>query len=171
MVDHKLLDTLTLESRIFAIRWKNMVRKAQQLKHYNTLDDEALIEVDALIYPVLSKTLDRGLDRTLLGGFFVEKGRKGMQDEYPISELIYAVNLTERVVIEYVMTEFAPESPAKMYQSMGIVSQVSEFFLLGCFYLTKGYLEAVYTQMNNYDKLSEGLLKKYFRDDFFFKHG
>ena len=169
MVDHKLIDTLTLEHRNFAVRWKNMVRKAQQLKHYNTLDDEALVEGDSDIYPLLGKILDKGLDRSLMGSFFVTMGKNRMQEGYPISEIIYAVNLAQKIIIEYIMTEFAPENPSRMYQSMGIVSQISEFFLLGCFYLTKGYLEAVYTQMNNYDKLSEGLLKKYFRDDFFFR--
>ena len=169
MVDHKLIDTLTLESRNFTIKWKNMVRKAHQLKHYNTMDDEALIESNASIYPLLAKILDRGLDRSLMGSFFVTEGKKRMQEGYPVSEIIYAENLSQKIIIEYILTEFAPESPARMYQSMGIISQLSEFFLLGCFYLTKGYLEAVYTQMNNYDNLSEGLLKKYFRDDFFFK--
>jgi hypothetical protein len=56
-----------------------------------------------------------------------------------------------------------------MYQAMGIVTKVSEYFLLGCFYLTKGFLEATYTTMNRDDAVSEELLKKYFRDDFFFK--
>jgi hypothetical protein len=153
------------------VRWKNLVRKAPQLNHYNTLDDETLIEADTAVYPFLAKTLDRGLDRSIFGNFFVTMGKKRMQEEYPISEIIDAANLSEKVVIEYIMTEFVPESPTKMYQSMGIISQVSEFFLLGCFYITKGYLETVYTRMNNYDKLSESLLKKYFRDDFFFKEG
>jgi len=169
MVDHVIIDTLTLESRKFTLRWKNMVRKSPQLNHYNTLEDEALIEGNIAVYPLLAKTLDRGFDRSILGNFFVTIGKNRMKDEYPISEVIYAVHLAEKVVIEYIMTEFAPESPAKMYQSMGMLSQISEFFLLGCFYLTKGYLETVYTHMNNYDKLSESLLKKYFRDDFFFK--
>ena len=169
MVDHLIIDSLTLRSREFAVRWKNMVRKAQQLRHYNTLDDETLVASNVPIYQLLSKILDKGLDRSLLGGFFVDIGKKKMQEGYPVSELIYAINLTEKIIIEYIMTEFAPESPGRMYQSMGIISRVSEFFLLGCFYLTKGYLEAVYTKMNVHDQLSEDLLKKYFKDDFFFK--
>jgi hypothetical protein len=79
------------------------------------------------------------------------------------------MSLAERVVIEYIMTEFAPENPVRMYQSMGIISRVSEFFLLGCYFLTKGYLEAVYTKMNVLDSVQEELLKKYFKDDFLFK--
>ena len=170
MVDHKLIDTLTLESRRFAVRWKNLVRKTPHLNHYNTMDDEALIQIVIPILSLLSKILDRGLDRSLMGNHFVNVGKKRIEEGFPISEIIYAVNLIQKVIIEFIMTAFAPESPARMYQSMGVMSQVSEFFILGCFYLTKGYLEAVYTQMNIHDKLSEELLKKYFRDDFFFKH-
>jgi len=169
MVDHVLIDALNLKSREFAIRWKNLVRKTQQLKHYNTLDDKTLIEADEELFRLLSRTIDRGMDRSLVGGFFANLGKKRMQEGFPISELIYAINLTERIIIEYIMTDFAPESPARMYQSMGIISDISEFFLLSCFYLTKGFLEAVYTKMNMNDKLSEELLKKYFRDDFFFR--
>jgi len=169
MVDHVLIDSLVLKAGDFAIKWKNMVRKAPQLKHYNSMDDETLIESDKPVYNLLSRSLDRGLDRSIVGGFFAKLGKDRLQGSFPISEVIYAINLEEKIVIEYVMTEFAPESPVRMYQSMGVVSQISEFFLLGCFYLTKGFLEAVYTKMNVHDSVSEELLKKYFNDDFFFK--
>jgi hypothetical protein len=56
-----------------------------------------------------------------------------------------------------------------MYQSLGAITKVAEFFLLGSFYLTKGFLEETYTSMSNNDKVSEEFLKKYFKDDFFFK--
>ena len=169
MVDHVLIDSLVLKAGDFAIKWKNMVRKASQLKHYNSMDDDTLIESDKPVYTLLSRVLDRGLDRILIGDFFAKLGKERLKGSFPISEVIYAMNLEERIVIEYIMTEFAPESPVRMYQSMGVVSQVSEFFLLGCFYLTKGFLEAVYTKMNVHDSVSEELLKKYFKDDFFFK--
>jgi len=169
MVDHVLIDSLVLKAGDFAIKWKNMVRKANQLRHYNKMDDDTLIEADKPIYTLLSRTLDQGLDRSLVGGSFVKLGKERMQDGFPVSEIIFAMSLAEKIVIEYIMTEFAPESPVRMYQSMGVISQVSEFFLLGCFYLTKGFLEAVYTKMNVHDSVSEELLKKYFTDDFFFK--
>ena len=169
MVDRALIDNLNLKSRDFAIRWKDLVRKAPQLKHYNALDDEALIEADMPFYPLLSRTLDRGMDRSILGNFFVNLGKTRMQMGFPVSEVIYSISLVQKILIEYIMTEYAPESPVRMYQSMGIVSQISELFLEGCFYLTKGFLEAVYMKMNAHDKVSEELLKKYFNDDFFFR--
>ena len=169
MVDHVLIDNLNLKAGDFAVKWTHMVRKAKKLKHYNKMKDEELIEADAPIYPILSNTLDKGLDRDHIGDFFVRLGKDRMRDGYPISEVILAMSLVERVVIEYIMTEFAPENPVRMYQSMGIISRVSEFFLLGCYFLTKGYLEAVYTKMNIHDSVEEELLKKYFKDDFLFK--
>ena len=169
MVDQSFLNNLVKKTRDFSIRWKDMVRKAPQLKCYNAMDDETLIESHTPFYPFLAKILDRGLDRTLLGNFFANLGKTRMRAGFPISEVIYAINLAEKGIIEQITTEYAPENPIKMYQSIGVVSQISEFFLLGCFYLTKGYLEAVYTEMNNHDEVSEELLKKYFKDDFFFK--
>ncbi|MDR0669463.1 MAG: hypothetical protein LBF95_05220 [Treponema sp.] len=164
-----MIDAFNLQARQFAVRWKEQIRKAPHLKHYNGLDNETLIESDVVLYPLLGRTLSRGLDRSLLGGFFVELGKKRMGDGFPISEVIYAVNLAQKVVIEYIMTDYAPENTLRMYQSMGIITEVAEFFLLGCFYLTKGFLEATYVRMNSNDNVSRELLNKYFRDDFFFK--
>ena len=168
-MDRQLIDNLNIQSRNFALRWLSHVRKASQLKHYNELDDDVLIEMNRPLYSMLSKILDRGLDRTLMGDFFVKLGKNRVQIGFPISEAIYAVNLTQKVVIEYITTDFAPENPVKMYQSLGALSRIAEFFLLGSFYMTKGFLEETYTTLNNSEKVSEELLKKYFKDDFFFK--
>jgi len=169
MADHALIDNLNLKARDFAVRWKNMVRKASQLKHYNNIDDENLIEANKSLYVILSRTLDRGLDRSLVGNFFVSMGKEHLKGGFPVSEVIFSINLAEKVVIEYIMTEFAPENPMRMYQSMGAITRISEFFLLGSFYITKGFLEETYASMSSHDKVSEELLKKYFKDDFFFK--
>jgi hypothetical protein len=83
--------------------------------------------------------------------------------------VIYGINVSQQVVIGFIMTDFVIDNPVRMYDAMGIINRVSEFFLLGCFYLTKGFLEATYQEMNQNDKVSEELLKKYFKDDFFFK--
>jgi hypothetical protein len=168
MVDNQLIDTLNLQGRDFAKRWKEKIRKAPQLKHYGAMDDDALIEMNSAFYPLLGRTIDRGLDRGLLGTFFVQIGKERMKAGFPISEVIYAGNLTQQTVISYIMTDFGLDNPMRMYQAMGILNHVAEFFLLGCFYLTKGFLESTYTNMKN-SSVAEDILKQYFKDDFFFK--
>ena len=170
MVDSILIDTLNIQARDFASRWKAQIRKSPQLKHYNSMSDDELIDINSKYYPLLAKTLDRGLDRALVGDFFVKIGKTREKAAFPVSEVIYGLNLAQQVVISYMMTDFIMDSTVRMYQAMGTVTRVSEFFLLGCFYITKGFLEATYQEMSQNDKVSEELLKKYFRDDFFFKN-
>jgi hypothetical protein len=169
MIDRVLIDTLNLKSRDFASRWKDYIRRAPQLKHYNEGDDGRLVEGDSHLYVILSRTLDRGLDRAVIGDFFVRLGKDRMKAGFPVSEVIFAVSLAQRSVIEYLMNDFALDNSMRMYQAMGAMNTISEFFLLGCFYLTKGFLEETYTSMKGRDAVSEELLRKYFKDDFFFK--
>jgi hypothetical protein len=170
MVDGVLIDTLTLKSRDFGRRWADKIRKAPHLRHYNSLGDGELVEADAPFYPLLARTLDRGLDRSVLGDFFVRLGRERMLAGFPVSEVIYAINLAQQVVIEYLMTDFVLDSTVRMYQAMGAMTKVAEFFILGSFYVTKGFLEATYTNMSRNEDVSEEFLKRYFKDDFFFKN-
>ena len=164
-----LIDTLNLRARDFAVKWKDMIRKNPQLIHYNEMDDETLITTDMQIYRLLARTLDRGLDRSLVGDFFVGMGKERMREGFPVSEVIFALGLVQKTVIEYLMTDFAPENPMRMYQAMGALTRVADFCLLGSFYIAKGFLEETYTSMSSKDKVSEEMLKKYFKDDFFFK--
>jgi hypothetical protein len=170
MIDRLLIDTLNLRAHDFAVRWKDAIRKNPQLKYYNDMNDADLINTDMPIYPLLSRTLDRGLDRSMVGDFFVDASKKKMHAGFPMSEVIFALGLVQKTVIEYLMTEFAPENPMRMYQSMGALTRVADFCLLGSFYISKGFLEETYTTMTHDDKVSENLMRKYFKDDFFFKN-
>jgi hypothetical protein len=104
-----------------------------------------------------------------VGGFFVTLGKTRLKDGFPVSEVVYGINLAHQAVIEFLMTEYAPENPMRMYAAMGAMSRIAEFFMLGSFYMIKGFFEETYTSMNKDDNISEDLLKKYFTDDFFFK--
>jgi hypothetical protein len=169
MVDRALIDTLNYKAKDFAIRWKDKIRKNPQLKHFNAMPDEALTDDEQSFFPLLARTIDRGVDRSLVGDFFVRKGKSLRAEGVPVSEANYAISLVQQVVIEYLMNDYVMDSTIRMYQAMGTVTQVAEFFMLGNFYLVKGFLEATVVNMKKKDAISDELLKKYFTDDFFFK--
>lgn len=169
MVERTLIDNLNFKPRDLAGFWLDLIRKAPQLKHYNGLADAELIEMNAPFYPVLARTLERGLDKNSIGAFFVQLGKARMIDGFPVSEVLFAMSLSQKVVIEYLMTECIVDTSMQMYQVIETMTRISEFFLLGSFYLTKGFLEETYVQLNVNESVSDDLLKRYFRDDFFFK--
>ncbi|MDR0551454.1 MAG: hypothetical protein LBG72_05505 [Spirochaetaceae bacterium] len=169
MVHNALIDILNFKSKVLASRWKDLIRKSPHLRHYNNLSDDMLIKIDSPIYPQLARTLDRGLDRSIVGDFFVRIGKEGQKRNFPISEMVYAVKLNQQMLLEYIESEFILDNPVTMYQTLSIVPKVADFFLLGVFYLNKGYNEQTYITMNLQEKVSEELLRKCFKDDFFFK--
>ena len=169
MANNILIDTLNIQARDFGTRWKTLIRNSPQLKYYNNLTDDNLIETNSKIYPLLAKTLERGLNRAVVGDFFVILGKTLEKEAFPVSEIIYGINLAQQVVIGYMMTDLVVDNTALLNEAMKTINRVSEFFLLSCFYITKGFLEATYQKMNQTDEISEELLRKYFKDDFFFK--
>ena len=169
MIDQALIDELNLKAEEFAKRWKNLIHKADYLKHYHKIGEDELIQAGQPCYPLLARTLDRGFDRSQIGDYFVNIGKERMRGGVPFSEVIYSVSLAQKVIIEYLLHEYAPDNHMRMYQSLGALSKVSDFFLLGSYFITKGYLEETYISMSVNEDISEELLKKYFKDDFFFK--
>jgi len=169
MIDRILIDSLNLKSRDFAVKWKNLLRGEPRFIHYQAMDDDALIEAGKAIFPLLSQTLDRGVDRSLVSSFFIEVGRKRLHSGFTISEVLFGLNYAQKVVIEYITTEFAPENPMRMYQSLGALTNVSDFFLLSNMYVIRGFLEETYAKMNDHDKTTLEVFRKYFKDDLFFK--
>ncbi|MDR2600949.1 MAG: hypothetical protein LBC53_00635 [Spirochaetaceae bacterium] len=164
-----LINTLQFKSKILASRWKDLIRKSPHLRFYNKLNDDLLINIDGPIYQQLAKALDRGIDRSVVGDFFVRIGKDGQKKQFPLSEMVYSIKLDQEMLLEYIETEFILDNPLTMYQTLSILPKVADFFLLGIFYLIKGYNEQTYLTMNLKESVSEELLRKCFTDDFFFK--
>jgi len=163
------LDTVTYRSHDLAVIWKDAIRKAQQLKQFNELDDEKLIEMNSGLHLVLARVLDRGLDRSEVGSYFVRLGKDRMRLGFPLSEILYAVNTSQTTLIDFLLSELDLGSSLVLYQVIESIKRITEFYILGSFYITKGFLEETYVHLNIKESVSEELLKRYFRDDFFFK--
>ena len=169
MVDRTLIDTLNFKAKILSKRWRELIRQAPQLKHYNNLEDEALENLNESIFPQLGRFVENGLDRSILGDYFVKMGKNSAIKGFPLSETVYGLRLSQRLVIEYMESEFVLDNPIALYQMLSVIPKVADFFLLGCFYLNKGFQEATIEKMSSIDHISEELLTRYFKDDFFFK--
>ncbi|MDR1363965.1 MAG: hypothetical protein LBJ35_07970 [Spirochaetaceae bacterium] len=169
MVDQALLETLDFKAKSLSKRWKNLIRKESHLKHYNSFTDEQLYEMNTPLYHQLARSIERGIDRKVLGSYFVHMGKDRMKKGIPISEVVYASSLSQKTVVDYITSEFLNENPLAMYQIFGTIDKVNEFFFLGCFYIIKGFLEQTYKHLSDNHNISEDLLKTYFKDDFFFK--
>jgi hypothetical protein len=164
-----IVDDLTLNSETMARLWIKKVRKSDNMKVYNSLSDEKLIKINSRLYKILAKWFEKEIDKNQIGAFFVETGKERRTQGFSVSEVAFAILLAQRSVIEYITTSNLEDSAMALYSIVNLTSQVADFFLLGTYYMMKGYLEDTYIALNRDEAMPDDILKKYFNDEFFFK--
>ncbi len=164
-----IMDVLTQKSDGIARVWIRRVRKAVNLKKYNEMTDEDLVAMNSKLYRTLALWFEKEIDKDRIGAFFVELGKTRRAQGFPVSEVSWALLLSQRSVIEYIMNESVLDSSMALYTVIDLTTQVADFFFLGSYYMMKGYLEDMYIALGRDEAVPEETLKKYFRDDFFLK--
>lgn len=149
--------------------WLKKMRASENLKAMNAVDDETIRKSGVEIMMSLARWFELESGKNEIGALFVQLGKKYFKKDIPISELAFIVNLARKSAVEFLLSETDLSDPGTMYSFVETVNRTADFFQLGTYYLVKGFLEEVYVSMNKSAEVSEGVLKKYFKDEFFFK--
>ncbi len=162
-------EKISMDCDAIAKLWLKRVRRSDGLKIYNALEDSELIAINRRIYQKLALWLRKELNTNGLGDFFVGIGSARRERGFAVSELIYALFLAQQAAQEYLTNETLADSSMTLYLMMDVSNHVADFFFLGSYYITKGFLEATYLDIQKNENIPEERLKDYLRDDFFFK--
>ena len=150
-------------------RWLAKLRKAENISAINAVEDAELLSIHEEIIRKLGRWFDKSADKNEIGAFFVMIGKEYCAQSVPLSELTFALNLDRKAVNEHIVEAEDLEGAHRIYALMEVTDQVGDFFFLGSYYLTKGYLEATFMRMRCEQSLDASTLNSYFPDDFFFK--
>jgi hypothetical protein len=162
-------DILNMNCEKLAHLWIRKVRQSTNLRDYNQMNDTDLEKMNSKIYRMLALWFEKEADRNQIGAFFVELGKARQKEGFAVSEVSYALFLAQRAVLEYLTNENLIDSSMALYTIVNLTGQVADFFFLGSYYMMKGYLEDTYLAMGRNEAMSDEILKKYFKDEFFFK--
>ncbi len=165
-----LADIVIEHSDNLSKQWIRKVRQAGNLKTYNALSGARLLEHSNQLHKMLCAWFDKEADKNKIGAFFVEIGKTRLREGFAISEVSYAIFLAQRTVLEFLTNDYLSDSSIAMYNALNLSGQVAEFFLLGNYYMMKGYLEDIFVSLNRDECLPVETLRKYFSDDLFFKN-
>ena len=150
-------------------RWLAKIRKVENLAALNGIEDAELLSVHGEIIRKLGRWFDKSADKNEIGAFFVMMGKEYCAQSIPLSELMFAINLGRKAVTEHIVEGEELEGAHRIFALMEALDQVGDFFFLGSYYLTKGYLENTFVRMRKDQCLDDETLNLYFPDDFFFK--
>jgi hypothetical protein len=169
MIERTLHDILEFRMDQVSELWKMKVRGAEHLKCHNALSDSELSGICSEIFPIVGKWFLRSMERRDFGAAFVTLGKKWQKKGFPLSEIFFSMMLWQKSLLDYLLDEVSLDSTVFMYSVIDINNRIAEAVMLGLYYLVKGYLEQIYVEMNASESLSHEVLKRYFKDDFFFK--
>ena len=150
-------------------RWLAKLRKAENVTEINRLEEKELLSVHQEIVRKLGRWFDKSADKNEIGAFFVMMGKEYCAQGIPLSELTFSLNLDRKAVTEHIVENEDLEGAHRIFALMEALDQVGDFFFLGSYYLTKGYLESTCIRMRKDQCLDDDTLNMYFPDDFFFK--
>jgi hypothetical protein len=150
-------------------RWLAMLRKAENLSALSGVEDAELLSIHEALIGKLGRWFDKSADKNEIGAFFVMVGKEYCAQAIPLSELTFSLNLDRKAVNEHIVEAEELEGAHRIYALMEVLDQVGDFFFLGAYYLTKGYLEDTFKRMKCEQSLDDETLNRYFPDDFFFK--
>jgi hypothetical protein len=169
MLLKSLEDILVGAASGVARRWVAKIRSAENLNGLKALSDAELVSVHGEIMRKLGRWFDKSADKNEIGAFFVMMGKEYCAQGIPLSELTFSLNLDRKAVTDYVVDSENLEGAHRIYALMEALDQVGDFFFLGAYYLTKGFLEETFVRMKYDQRLDDETLNRYFPDDFFFK--
>ncbi len=150
-------------------RWLTKLRKAANIHALSGIEDAELLSIHGEIVRKLGRWFDKSADKNEIGAFFVMVGKEYCAQGIPLSELTYAINLDRKAVTEHIVDGENLEGAHRIYALMEVLDEVGDFFFLGAYYLTKGYLEDTFVRLRIEQRLDDETLNKYLPDDFFFK--
>jgi hypothetical protein len=150
-------------------RWLAKLRKSSNVAALSAVADEELLSVHGEIIRKLGRWFDKSADKNEIGAFFVMVGKEYCALSVPLSELTFALNLDRKAVTEHLVEGEDLEGAHRIYALMEVLDEVGDFFFLGAYYVTKGYLEDTFVRLRNEQRLDDETLNKYLPDNFFFK--
>ncbi len=162
----KMRQSLLNHTEKLAVAWVAEVRKTEYMKTYNSsFSDQNLIKKTMKVYECLAEWLEEGASKDKIGLFFSLIGAERYVEGFPLCEIEFGHLLSKKIIYHYLMSENFLDNTCAVYNAFEFTREVYNFFDLGVFYLTRGYLEKQYSEMK-----ADGLhnLQKYFFDGSFF---
>lgn len=170
MISKKLLDLILHKEDKLSRRWVEQIKKSAHMKSYQQHRDDELIRRNKKFFEQLVHWINNDISRDEIDAYFELIGRQRYREGFPLPEIVNGVFLAKKVFYDVLIQEALLDSAMEIYQALELITVIYNFFDQGIFYITRGYLEEMYTAIGKAGKFTDKELKKYifsgsFKDD------
>jgi hypothetical protein len=141
MLSAKLLQRIEHNWEKIALAAVLTVREDARVRHYGALDERELRTRTRSVVNDLGLWLT-GQDTTEIQRRYVSLGQLRFEQRFPLAEVVMALQLIERKLVEYVQTENAAGTAVDIYSELEMIRALHQFFSMVQHSVVAGYEEA-----------------------------
>ncbi len=152
-----------------AARWLTLIREAPQVKTLKDFSDSDLTALHNDMGGELARWLTGTSDRNALGSFFAGIGKEYSVRGVSLSELSLSLALARKATVRRLVEDGIFENSSAIYSMFDASERVADFYALGNYYMTKGFLESTIERITKETRLDTTRIEDFFCDDLFHK--
>lgn len=137
--------------------WKDEIKKSEYMEHYKSLSDTEIEQRGLNVYKKLKNWLKSGADNDAAEKYFEGVGAERLKEGFSLTEVTYALYLTKKTLMTILEKENILSPNDELIQQLVILNN---FFDLGNFYVTRGYMLEIHNRLERTKDLSREEIQK-----------
>jgi hypothetical protein len=148
----KLMASVKKDNRMMAESYYDEIVKSDKMENYAKLDKEKVISREEAVFQNMINWLSTGSGDDNAEKFFENIGSERFNEGFSLAEINFALHIDKIIVWNYLISnkESGLFSEVTDFQNTAIL--LSNYFDLGSFYMTRGYMNALYTALESSGK-------------------
>lgn len=167
----KLIDAINKDAQLMAENYYNEILKSDKMENYGKLDKDLVIKREVDVFKNMISWLSTGSSDDNAEKFFENVGSERFNEGFPLAEINFALHIDKLVVWDYFIPRKETGLFANNEEFQNTAILLSNYFDLGSFYMTRGYMNGLCAALENTGKFKreelQSIVKKgAFDEDF-----
>jgi hypothetical protein len=167
-IGNKLLDTIERNSKDLGMKWARGMIQSEYTIIYKKFSEEELNRRGKDDFDNLVRSVGEAIDMKEIGKTYVKVGRARYQEKFSLSELLFAIHYSKKILWEHVISSGFFSDTLGLYQAMNMMMKIDNFYDLACIYLIRGYSEALFMKLARENRIDNLNIKELFPEGSFF---
>jgi len=159
----KLIAAIEKDLRLMAEKYYEGIIQSDKMENYAKLDKEKVLSREINVFSNMTNWLSTGSNDDNAEKFFENIGSERFKEGFPLAEINYALHIDKLIVWDYLTSRKGTDLFADNEEFQSIAFLLSNYFDLGSFYMTRGYMNELCSALENTGKFKREELQSIIR--------
>lgn len=148
----KFIKMLNENKKTYANTWFELIINSEYMETYKKLDKEVILERGEAVFTHLASWLESGASNDVAEKYFEGVGKERFKEGFPLTEVIYALYMVKKVFwccIAWKKDVCEEKENKDCEQCVEFLTILGNYFDLGNFYMTRGYFQKIFSELDN----------------------